>query len=299
MPTRDSNVSVWLVALGAAVWGTDTVLRNPLAQTLPSLLIVFYEHLILGAALLPVLLYRHDQWKNLTRRQWVSILGISWGGSAIATLCFTEAVKIGNPTTAVLLQKLQPLFTIALAGPVLGERLRRQHWGYPILALTGAWFVSFGDRGLLPAIRPIDLNAALLALAAAALWGSSTVLGRYLAPILSFETLTTLRIIVALPLLLIVVLAAHSPLPWPNQRQALSLVWLALVPGLVALLLYYRGLRNTPAPLAAIAELCFPASTALLNWAFLGSRLAVLQVAGFFLICGVVWRLRYDRKVLS
>ncbi len=288
-----------LVALGAAVWGTDTVLRNPLAQTLPSLLIVFYEHLILSAALIPVLVFTWDRWKRLSGRQWAAVVGIAWGGSAIATLCFTEAVKIGNPTTAVLLQKLQPIFTIALAGPVLGERLRMKHWIYPVLALLGAWFVSFGDRGLWPAIRPIDMNAALLALGAAALWGTSTVLGRYLAPSLSFETVTALRIVTALPLLSLAALSTHFPLPLPDSRQAISLVWLAFVPGLAGLLLYYRGLRRTPASLAAIAELCFPASTALLNWAFLGSRLAALQIGGFLLICGVVWRLRSDREVLS
>ncbi len=41
--------SVLLVALAASLWGTDTVLRRPLAQAFSSLLVVFYEHLLLGA----------------------------------------------------------------------------------------------------------------------------------------------------------------------------------------------------------------------------------------------------------
>jgi drug/metabolite transporter (DMT)-like permease len=56
---------------------------------------------------------------------------------------------------------------------------------------------------------------------------------------------------------------------------------MALVPGLAALLIYYRGLRNTRASLAAVAELCFPATAALLNWIVLGAGVSFIQVAGF------------------
>ena len=284
--------SVLLVALGAALWGTDTVPPRPLAQNVSSLLIVFYEHLVLAVVVLPVLWATRTEWRRLHAAQWAALLGIAWGGSAVATFCFTEAVRTGNPTTAVLLQKVQPLFTILLAAAVLGERLNRRHWLSLALALGGAYLVSFGDRGLGPSIRPLDLTAALLALAAAALWGSCTVLGRYLVPYLSFASLTSLRIVAALPLLtFLILLPGQAPSGWPTSRQAATLLWLALVPGLAALLIYYRGLRHTPASLAAIAELCFPTTTVLLNWVFLGMRMTVLQLAGFFLIWGVVWYL--------
>ena len=114
--------AVLLVAAGATLWGTDTVLRQPLTQALPSTAIVFYEHLILAVVVAPALLATRRAWMMLNVRQWAAIVGLSWGGSALATVCFTLAVQTGNPTSAVLLQKVQPVFTFLLAGVVLGER---------------------------------------------------------------------------------------------------------------------------------------------------------------------------------
>ena len=37
----------WLVALGAALWGTESLWRIPLNRMLASDVIVFYEHVIL------------------------------------------------------------------------------------------------------------------------------------------------------------------------------------------------------------------------------------------------------------
>jgi drug/metabolite transporter (DMT)-like permease len=294
MPVPSHRSGVLLVAAGATLWGTDTVLRQPLTHTLSSTAIVFYEHLILAVVVAPALIATRKAWTMLNARQWAAIVGLSWGGSALATVCFTMAVQTGNPTTAVLLQKIQPVFTFLLAGVVLGERPRSSHWMFLIIAAAGAYLISFGGSGLWPTLRPVDINSALLALAAAALWGSSTVLGRYVSASISFTAVTALRIVVALPLLALLNLPEGPPLP--HEGQWVKLIWLALVPGLAALLLYYRGLRSTPAPVAAVAELCFPATTALLNWVFLGSQLTTWQIAGFLIIWAVVGRLTYSTR---
>ncbi len=270
-------------------------MRRPVAQAIPSLVIVFYEHLILLVILLPLVVVRRDQWRRLRPREWAALLGIAWGGSALATFLFTQAVKIGNPTAAALLQKLQPLFTVLLAAPLLGERLRRRHWIYMVLALAGAYLVSFGGLGLRGSLTSMEVSAALLAVAAAALWGSCTVLGRYLSTGLSFTTLAALRVVCAVPFLVVLVLFQEGfSLPRPNGSQMAALLWMALVPGLLALLLYYRGLRETPASLAAIAELCFPTTTALLNWIFLGNRITPIQLAGFLLLWAVIGRMKNE-----
>src|SRR5262249_32766931 len=132
-------------------------------------------------------------------RQWGALLGISWGGSALGTICFTEAIRIGNPTTAALLQKTQPIFAALLAWLLLGEKLGGRFWMCLSLALCGAYVLNFG---LSAPGAGIEREAALLALAAAALWGASTVLGRFALRGLSFFALTALRIIVAAPFLI-------------------------------------------------------------------------------------------------
>lgn len=295
-PPAARKPGVLLVALGASLWGTDTVLRRPLAGPLSSLTIVLYEHVILAALLLPVCIAARNQWKKLSVKQWAAVLGIAWGGSALATVLFTQAIKLGNPTAAVLLQKLQPLFAVLLAGLLLGERLRRAQWIYLGVAVVAAYLVSFGDRGLrapFAAGSAAQARAALLAAGAALLWGASTVLGRFLARSLSFSAITALRIVAALPLLLLLgVFQNHGRLPTVAEGQFLSLLLLALVPGLAALLIYYRGLRTTPASLAAIAELCFPAAATVLNWAFLDARVTAVQIAGFLVLWAVIAQLQ-------
>jgi drug/metabolite transporter (DMT)-like permease len=70
-------------------------------------------------------------------------------------------------------------------------------------------------------------------------------------------------------------------------------ILLALIPGLLALLLYYRGLTGTRASYATLAELAFPATAVVLNWTFLGVGVSPNQVLGFVLLWGAVFVLGY------
>jgi drug/metabolite transporter (DMT)-like permease len=281
------------VAAGASLWGTDTVLRQPLTSRLGSVQIVLNEHLILSLVLIPALWRSRAEWRALKPVQWAAVLGIAWGGSALGTLCFTEAIAIGNPTTAVLLQKTQPVFAALLARAILGESLGNRFWMYLAIALCGAFLISFGIRPPIGAVTRSPAIAALLAVCAAALWGSSTVLGRFVLGSVSFHTLTALRIVVAAPFLgALLWLRSHVLIAPLEPRQVLSLVLLALVPGLLALLVYYRGLSRTRASLAAVAELSFPAAATLLNWVFLGATISAAQLAGFALLWGAILKLQ-------
>jgi drug/metabolite transporter (DMT)-like permease len=281
------------VAAGAALWGVDPVLRQPLASVLPSAHIVLIEHIVIALILVPLLWLRRAQWLALGARDWAAVLGISWGGSAVATMLFTESIKAGNPTSAVFLQKTQPLFAILFARVLLKEKLGSRFWVHAGLGLLGAYMVSFGTQSPFAEVARAQSNAALCAVVAAVLWGMSTALGRFLTGKLTFLTITALRITTALPLLGVMALATAEIQPAGiNAKQWLSLLAIALIPGLAALLLYYRGLMRTRASLAAIAELSFPATAALLNWLVLGSRITPVQAAGFVLLCGVILHLR-------
>ena len=290
MKIRQQRAGLVWVAAGASLWGVDTILRRPLTSNLSSIQIVLMEHLILLAPLLLALWIWRGAWIKLRPVQWSAICGIAWGGSALGSICFTEAVRIGNPTSAVLLQKTQPLIATVLAWIVLREPLGRRFWLRFLLAMGGAYLVSFGfgvpDSGVSGA-------AASFALAAASLWGASTVLGRFVLRGVPFRVLTALRIVVAAPLLAVLA-RLRSPvwIPALSGHDLWFLVLMALIPGLLALLVYYRGLTHTRASLAAVAELCFPATATVLNWVVLGVRISPAQIAGFVLIWAVIlsWR---------
>jgi drug/metabolite transporter (DMT)-like permease len=118
-----SYIGVLLVALGAALWGTDAVLRVPLLGVMSPPAIVLSEHLVLLLYSVPAVALGWSVFRTLRAPQWTALLVIAWGGSALATLLFTTAFAFGNPTVVILLQKTQPLFAIALAHVLLRERL--------------------------------------------------------------------------------------------------------------------------------------------------------------------------------
>ena len=142
-----SSVSggIILVALGAALWGTDALFRRGLALDLPASTLVFLEHVILVAVTFPVLWRRRSQLTSLGRIDWLAAGVIGVGSSALATVMFTAAFQYGDPTTPLLLQKVQPLIAVGAASLLLGERLLPRFAGFLVAGLAGAYLVAFSD----------------------------------------------------------------------------------------------------------------------------------------------------------
>ena len=287
--------SVLLIAVGAAMWGTDGILRVPLLEVASPSQIVLLEHLVLLLYSVPAVVLGWRFFRGLGAAQWVALLVIGWGGSALATLLFTTALDVGNPTVVILLQKTQPLFAIALAAILLRERLGWAYWPCFAVAMVGTYMISFGNLGPFTALGSAELLPAVLALGAALLWGSSTVLGRLVLKDVPFYALTGARLFLAVPLLACIVVAQSSVggLAAGFASEPGRVILLALIPGLLALLLYYRGLTGTRASYATLAELAFPATAVVLNWTFLGVGVSPNQILGFVLLWGAVFVLGY------
>ncbi|MEK8132821.1 DMT family transporter [Paenibacillus filicis] len=282
---------IWYVALGATLWGLDPLFRILLLKSFTSAQIVFIEHLLLAFYAVPVfLMYRRTLLGKLTLGVIGAMLFISWGGSAIATMLFTSAFAHGNANAVLLLQKLQPLFAIILARLLLREALPSRFFAYIGLALAGTYFLTFGFAPPSVGLHDLATQGCLFSILAAALWGGSTVMGKYLLQKeLSFHLVTSLRFLFAIPLLAVVLIASGDS--WQAQASggaitlmAVNLLFQAFFPGLLSMLLYYKGLSSTKAVYATIAELSFPAVGVLVNWLAFDQALTWGQLAGFVLI---------------
>jgi drug/metabolite transporter (DMT)-like permease len=254
-----------LVAIGAALWGTDALFRWALAFDLPAPVVVFWEHVILVVVTAPLLIRFLRNRPRLSVKDLAAILFVGAGASAVATILFTQAFTYGDPTTPLLLQKLQPVIAILGAYILLGERLLPRYGWYFLTAMIGGWLISFRD----PMTVSIGEAApALLALGAAALWAMGTVLGRHLTQKIAPNELTAVRFAVGLPAALVILIARNetSIAMDVSLSDVWALILLALVPGLAALMIYYRGLSTTPASSATLAELAFPLTAIFVNW---------------------------------
>lgn len=292
-----------LVAAGAALWGTDAIFRRGLALDLAAPVLVFLEHAVLVVMTLPVLWMKRDQLRNLGRGDWMAALVIGAGSSAVATILFTSAFRYGDPTTPLLLQKLQPLVAVIGARLLLGERLLPRFAWFLLAGLSGAYLVAFPDPD---AVSIAALTPALFAVGAASLWGLGTVLGRRLAPKIPFSLLTALRFAIGLPAagLIVAVMGETSAVGAVSGTDIRGVVALAFVPGLVALLLYYNGLRSTPASAATLAELAFPLTATGLNYVAFGTVLTASQWIGVTLLAGTITTMSWlsrtgDREALG
>lgn len=271
-----------MVALAAALWGTSALMREPLTRDLgvAPATVVFVEHLILVLCLSPWLWGALRAWAAGSVRTKVAVVVIGAGSSALATTLFTAAFAVGDPITPQALQKLQPLIAMLLAILILGERVRPVFWLFAGPALIGAWFLAFAEPS---GVTLSSAQGALFAVAAATLWAAGTVLGRFVGVELSATHVTTLRFFFGLLAMTAIVGVRGDgyTLPWDGVPYV---VVLALVPGLLALSLYYRGLRHTPASRATFAELAFPVTAAVVGVTLLGASLAASQWVGFAVV---------------
>ncbi|WP_232237541.1 DMT family transporter [Actinoalloteichus fjordicus] len=285
----------WLVACAAALWGTDGLLRQPLAEALPAASVVFWEHLIIVLLVLPFLPRALRAFAACSWRERLALVVIGAGASAVATALFTASFAVGDAITPLVLQKLQPLFAVLAAYWLLAERIRATYWFFAVPALIGAWLLSFPNP---LSVQVTAAQSAFFALGAAVLWAAGTVLGRLVSASMSPRDVTVLRFSIGLPAAAVVLLWQGDPVlvGWDN---ALGLVLLAVVPGLLGLSLYYVGLRATPASRATLAELAFPATAALIGVGLLGVELSLTQWIGFLVVVGSITGLGWHEKVRS
>ncbi len=288
--------SLLLIFIAAILWASDAPFRVGLTESLSSSTIVFLEHIIALLIVTPLLPSVWREVRILQLTDWLAILFIGIGGSAVALFLFTESFAYMNPSVVILLQKLQPLIAIGLATVVLKEVLTRHFWVWTGVALAAAYVISFPT--LVPQLyvgeqfNPSLIGAAL-ALAAAFLWGASTVFGRYVLKTVGFKTMTYLRFLVGsiFLLLLTVKQGTLAEIPTMTRHDWFFMLIIAFTSGAVALYIYYRGLSGASASTATIAELGFPVGAVVVNYFFLDATLSLVQILAVAVLLFAVLRL--------
>lgn len=250
-----------LIIIAALLWAFDGVLRRSLYH-LPPISIIFLEHLI-GFLLLYPFVRGSFRTTKITKKE-CGLMGIiALFSGLLGTLFFTAALQATSfiPFSVVfLLQKLQPIFALLFAWIILKEKPNRAYLPWAILALIAAYFVTFPLGHVNLTTGNGTITAALLALGAAITWGGSTAFSKKVLATLPVLLVTGLRFFFTLVLsgILVIALGKWGTIATVGAKDLLMLLVIALSTGMIALLIYYKGLRNTPVRVATILELTFP-----------------------------------------
>jgi drug/metabolite transporter, DME family len=283
---------VVLVSIAAAMWGLDGLIRKPLSHSTSPTTIVFGEHVVLVALTLPLLVVSLRALWQAGPRYVAAGIAVGAGASAIATILFTQALFHGDFITVLVLQKAQPIVAVAGAWFVLGEQPRPRFAWFLLPALAGIWLIAL-QHPLAPHAQ--GLTPIAESLGAAGLWGMGTVLGRYLSRKLAFQQVSTVRFAFGLIASACAFLFVGGK-AFAGAHDSLWIALLAIVTGFLALGLYYFGLRRTPALLAALGELAFPVTAALVGIYVFNSNLRWTQWIGVAIVVLVVTLLPMRRK---
>lgn len=298
-----------LIAIAAVLWSLDGVLRGNL-RVIPAASLVAIEHLLGLILLIPFIgkAVRDFQAASTSARLSLVVTAIISG--ALGTIFYTAAIALvferNVPfSVVVLMQQLQPIFAIGLAYLVLGERPSKRFLVAAGFALFGAYLINF--PGFVPDLATESGVAAALvgalALIAALSWGAGTVFSKSALKEIHWRSAATVRFAVTF------VAAGAIAIALPSQRLDPSVIGLAELgqllvivfsAGLVALLIYYRGLSETPARVSTIAELAWPVSALAID-TLRGVEFSPVQVIGGILLATMIVRITRleDSKDLS
>jgi len=162
-----------------------------------------------------------------------------------------------------------------------------------VVALGGAYLLTFGLSAPSTTADGISLEAALLAIVAAAAFGAATVLGKMLLGSLDFKDATFARygMTSAMTLLFLGINGIGLPFAAVTEANWAMIVFISMTTGSGAIFLYYYGLTRVRASVATICELCLPLSAVMLDYMVNDSVLGPWQWVGAALLVGAILRI--------
>lgn len=294
MKSKKTIIGAIAVSLASMMWGFDGVVLTPRLYNLNVVYVVFVLHLI---PFLIMNIFLHKEYRHLksfTSQDYLTFFLVALLGGAIGTLAIVKAlflIDFRHLTVVVLLQKLQPVFAIALAVFLLKERLKNKFILWASVAVVASYFLVFGFN--LPDFNTgaNTIYAALYSLLAAFSFGCSTVFSKKILLKYSFYTSTFYRYGFTLLIMLIFVSVAgkFNQFSVTTNENWMFFLIIAFTTGSGAIFLFYYGLVRIRAIIATICELFFPISAIFFDYIVNGKILSPVQwVAAVLMIFSII-----------
>jgi drug/metabolite transporter (DMT)-like permease len=281
-----------LVIAGASMWGLETLWRVRLNAKFDADTLVFHEHWMGLAITLPFLIRGASRLRGISRKAIASMVGSGVLGSALGTVCFTEALTLLNASLANLLLNVQPVISVLVSWLWLRERPLPRFYFWAAVALACGAAMAWAPDAL---EAPHRLALGLIFIGATAVcWGASTTFGRAAMIEIEFKTGAALRYLVGTVATFALVAVRGnvgerlrwSTLVMPSTLK--DMAGLLIVAAITPTFLYFAGLARTRASVATFAEMSQTFASLLITWGVMGEMLSLRQIgAGVVLLVAV------------
>lgn len=196
----------------------------------------------------------------------------------------TWALVEGGPGKTAVLIFTMPIWTLLIAWPVLGERIRGKQWLAALCTLSGLVLI----------IEPWDMHSSLfskfLGVMAALCWATGTVLVKRLRSQQPVEllSLTTWQMILgAIPLVLLALIIPERPTDWSVSYIGI-LIFMSVISTAMCWWLWITILDRVPAWEASLSVLGTPVVAIISSRMMLGEEFKFSEATGILLIgCGL------------
>ncbi len=196
----------------------------------------------------------------------------------------TWALVEGGPGKTAVLIFTMPIWTLLIAWPVLGERIRGKQWLAALCTLSGLVFI----------IEPWDMQSSLfskfLGVMAALCWAVGTVLIkrlRFRQPVELLSLTTWQMVLGAIPLVLLALIIPERPTDW-SVSYAGILIFMSVISTAMCWWLWITILDRVPAWEASLSVLGTPVVAIISSRMMLGEEFKFSEAMGILLIgCGL------------
>ena len=304
---QSSSMAPVFIMIAASLWAVDALFRTQLTYSIPSSSIVFFGHLLGFLILSPIFFKNLKSIRALRLPDWVNLVTMTVVSSVLGTIFFTQALAKSfsefDFVTPILLQKLQPIFVVALSAVFLKEKITKKFVLLAIIALFGSYLMSFGLTPVKLSLQGKEL-VVILALGATFCWGAGTIMSKKVLKVLHFPVATALRFLLAIPIALIFAYTLNQT--YDFTKLGFDQIWRFIViasitGGAGALILYYKGLQKTEAKISTFAELMYPIISIFIAITALNpygkpQSLTIEQIVGIIILLISIVLISFERK---
>ena len=220
------------------------------------------------------------QGKSLTPKSWIAIVVTGFFQTTINFGSTTMAVASGGVGRVSVLVFTMPFWTLLLAWPVLGERVRGTQWIAVLLALAGLALV----------VEPWNwhegLRAKLWAVLSGFGWAAGTIATKYFQREKQLDMLNFIgwqMVVGVLPFFLLPLVSDTAPVEWSPLYVAL-LAYSGAIATASGFVIWIGVLRWLPAGTAALNMLAIPAIALVSSMLVFDERLDAIEWLGIALI---------------